>query len=483
MLPSMRIASCPTSFTTSREDYFVNAFALPGGHVFIGKGLLNLMDTEDELANILGHEIEHADLGHCAERVQIEGAVQKLPMGGLVQLPVEIFEAGYGKDQELEADREGAKLAEAAGYSAEGAISMFRKFQKLEDEVRQYRARGAQPRTVLTLPIELGNAVVLQTLEGYFRSHPPASERIAQMQRLIAAEHWPTEQPQKTLAVAYLLITDQARDYFQADQLDKALAAAKKALAMKPDYAPALLVVADVDFEKADFSGAAEMYGRALRLDPRQDEVALLYATALSASLPAKEALARYTDLADQLPKLRERAWFTEEQAGLKLMTGDTALAHALAPEYEKSDAAAAPILLGRLGWWYYRFGDITTAADLIGQAVEQRPQVAWLSAKLGWVLIAQKKYESAQKRLNGIERPEDGRMRAEIDMGLAVAAWSQGQTDLAISNFRWAVGERSAWLNPQWVTALYGPQVSAATQAIYAASEKQKKAQKAAKS
>jgi len=199
----------PYKFHYIPQDYFVNAFALPGGHVFIGKGLLNLMDTEDELANILGHEIEHADLGHCAERVQVEGAVRKLPLGNIAQLPIEMFEAGYSKDQELEADREGAKLAEAAGYSAEGAISMFRKFQKLKYEVHQYRARGPQQHTVLTLPIELGNVVVLPMLEGYFRSHPPESERVSQMERLIAVEHWQTNQRQKTLAVTYLLITDQ----------------------------------------------------------------------------------------------------------------------------------------------------------------------------------------------------------------------------------------------------------------------------------
>jgi predicted Zn-dependent protease len=197
----------PYKFHYMPQNYFVNAFALPGGHVFIGKGLLNLMETEDELANILGHEIEHVDLGHCAERVQIEGAVRKLPLGSIVQFPVEMFEAGYRKEQELEADREGAKLAEAAGYSAEGANSMFRKYRRLEEEAHQYRAQGPQ-RTVLTLPIELGNVVVLQTLEGYFRTHPPESERITQIERLMAAEHWPRDQRQKTLAVAYLLMTD-----------------------------------------------------------------------------------------------------------------------------------------------------------------------------------------------------------------------------------------------------------------------------------
>jgi predicted Zn-dependent protease len=45
---------------------FINAFALPGGHVFIGEGLLALMNTEDALAAVLGHELEHIDHYHCA---------------------------------------------------------------------------------------------------------------------------------------------------------------------------------------------------------------------------------------------------------------------------------------------------------------------------------------------------------------------------------------------------------------------------------
>ena len=298
------------------------------------------------------------------------------------------------------------------------------------------------------------------------------------MERFIAAEHWSTDQRQKTLAVAYLLITDQARSYFATDQLDKALNSAKKALATKSDYAPALLVVADVDFEKADFTGAAEMYGRALRVNPEQDQVTVLYAGSLSASLPTKDALARFAQAAEAAPELRERMWFVEEQAGLKLMTGDRAAASSLAKELQNSEAEAAPMMLARLGWWYYRFGDLITAADFIGDAVEQRPQVAWMSAKLGWVLIAQKKYESAQRRFYDVARPDEAHARAEIDMGIAVAAWQQGQPDVAIPNFRWAVGQRAAWLNPKWVTTLYGPQVSTANQAIQAESERQKKAQ-----
>jgi predicted Zn-dependent protease len=110
----------PYSFHYIPRLSFVNAFALPGGPVFIGGGLMALMDTEDELASVLGHEIEHIDHHHCAERVQIQAALQKVPLGELGALPVEVFVAGYSKNQELEADREGAKLAAAALLFAAG---------------------------------------------------------------------------------------------------------------------------------------------------------------------------------------------------------------------------------------------------------------------------------------------------------------------------------------------------------------------------
>src|SRR6266478_5626460 len=100
------------------SPYLINAFALPGGHVYVGGGLLSLMDSEDELAAVIGHEIEHIDHYHCADRAQQEQALRKIPLGGLVALPIEVFEAGYSKDQELEADREGTHLAAQAGYSA-----------------------------------------------------------------------------------------------------------------------------------------------------------------------------------------------------------------------------------------------------------------------------------------------------------------------------------------------------------------------------
>jgi predicted Zn-dependent protease len=159
---------------------FINAFALPGGHVFIGGGLIALMKSEDELADILGHEIEHIDLRHCAERIQLESSARKIPLGGLVVLPIEIFEAGYSKTQELEADKQGTALAVWAGYSPLGTLRMFEAFDRL------YQEHVAHSRT----PQEELSRMAIQTIEGYFRSHPPTQERIEQIRKMIADNHW-----------------------------------------------------------------------------------------------------------------------------------------------------------------------------------------------------------------------------------------------------------------------------------------------------
>ncbi len=166
---------------------FINAFALPGGHIFIGKGLLHLMKTEDELASVLGHEVEHVDLYHCNERVSVEARLRHLPLSGLVALPVELFQAGYSKEQELEADRDGTALAVMAGYSPQGAVHMFEAFDRL------YKRVESKPGS----PDEELSQVALGTFTGYFRSHPLPQERIQQIQSLIASKKWP--QPEEKI--------------------------------------------------------------------------------------------------------------------------------------------------------------------------------------------------------------------------------------------------------------------------------------------
>ena len=160
---------------------FINAFALPGGHIFIGQGLMALMDSEDELAGVLGHEVEHVDHYDCNERVAIEAQLRNLPLGELIGLPVVLFEAGYSKQQEMEADRDGTALAVMAGYSPQGTLRMFKTFERLD---REYVQKAESPQEELS-------QVAIQTIEGYFRSHPRPQEREHQIDSLIVSEKWP----------------------------------------------------------------------------------------------------------------------------------------------------------------------------------------------------------------------------------------------------------------------------------------------------
>ncbi|HEV3316599.1 MAG TPA: M48 family metallopeptidase [Candidatus Angelobacter sp.] len=169
---------------------FVNAFALPDGHIFIGKGFLLQMDTEDELANVLGHEVEHVDHYHCAEKIQVETRLRDLPLSELLQLPIELFQAGYGKEQELEADRDGTHLAVMAGYSPQGALRMFEAFERLD---RQYVQKAESPDEELS-------QVAIESIIGYFRSHPLPQERARQVRQMIVSEKWP-ERPERPLRI------------------------------------------------------------------------------------------------------------------------------------------------------------------------------------------------------------------------------------------------------------------------------------------
>jgi predicted Zn-dependent protease len=183
----------PYSFHYIPSLSFANAFALPGGHIFIGAGLIAMMDTEDQLAAVMGHEIAHADLYHCAERIQLEARLRKLNLGvvgALANLPLTIFQAGYSKTQELEADRVGTELAVRASYSPFGAVGLFEKFAALD--------RGESPRAGSPQAEVL--RVALGTLSGYFRSHPAPDERIAQLRRLIGEHNWEQLTNEKPLA-------------------------------------------------------------------------------------------------------------------------------------------------------------------------------------------------------------------------------------------------------------------------------------------
>jgi predicted Zn-dependent protease len=159
-------------YVVDREE--VNAFAVPGGHVFVTRGLLALADSEDELANVVGHEVGHVAARHYAARswrktggsllATLGGVAGSfLGLGELTSRPGRGLVEGHNRDQEREADELGQQMAARAGWSP---IAMSEFLRKLERDV--IIALGARPE------------------ESILDSHPATAERIAASQKRAA---------------------------------------------------------------------------------------------------------------------------------------------------------------------------------------------------------------------------------------------------------------------------------------------------------
>jgi len=158
------------------DDTTINAFALPGGHIYIYRGLLTHMNSESELAAVLGHEIGHVTARHAVQRyTQTQGyqmgmAVASIflpipqPMGQLSDLLAGAIIQGYGRKDELQADELSIKYIPKAGYDVRATTRILETLQRLED----IRVRETKDTT--------GKAP--EIYHGAFSSHPETKERI-----------------------------------------------------------------------------------------------------------------------------------------------------------------------------------------------------------------------------------------------------------------------------------------------------------------
>jgi len=450
----------PYKFHYIASPWLINAFAVPGGHVYVGGGLLSLMDSEDELAAVVGHEIEHVDHYHCAERVQQQEALRKIPLGELVGLPIEIFEAGYSKEQELEADREGTRLAVEAGFSANGAVRMFETFDRLYKETQ---AKAKTPQQELS-------QVALGTLAGYFRSHPPTPERIVQVQKMIASEGWPAR-PEHDLEVGYIFLTAKAESalndvaYAQAEQL------ANRSLRIRADQPAAIRVLARAQFAQAKFSESASAYGKLAGANPFDWELVASYAQALAAS-DWKSASSEFQQWASGVKAQKSRALEVED-AGLALLVGASEAARKLEEELNRkgyvidvtqTGEPLNPMWLGELGWWHYLAGDYQRAVELLSEAVQQRPQSPALRLRLAWAQAELRRYADALQTIQ--------QASVVAPMARAVVLWLSQEREQGLRDFEAALRSQPEWGNPAWVKALYSPTVAQSVRQMQAEQE-----------
>ena len=153
----------------------VNAFALPGGFVYVNRGLIESADRLDELTGTLGHEIGHVVERHSVKQMQkarkantgvaVVCTLTNICQSGLAQVAVQVggsaLFARYSRQDELQADSEAVVNVARAGYSPQGISDLFQVLIK----TREYR------------PTEV---------EGWFASHPLEETRIDKAKQLIA---------------------------------------------------------------------------------------------------------------------------------------------------------------------------------------------------------------------------------------------------------------------------------------------------------
>lgn len=155
----------------------INAFTTGGGYVYITRGIMNYLNSEAELAAVLGHEVGHITARHPV-RQQSKSALSNIgaaavgiftgsaDLAGLANYAGAALVSGYGRDQELEADRLGAEYLVKTGYSPEHMIDVVRLLKNQEMyELARAREEKRQPRVY----------------HGVFATHPDNDQRLSEV--------------------------------------------------------------------------------------------------------------------------------------------------------------------------------------------------------------------------------------------------------------------------------------------------------------
>jgi predicted Zn-dependent protease len=170
-------------FHLLRDPQTINAFALPGGQIFITVGLLNALQTEAQLAGVLGHEIGHVIHRHAAEHMASGQLGQTIAVAvgvaasdeygrgqgaaAVAQVVNGMLQLKYGREDEKEADREGLKYIVSAGYDPRAMLGVM-------EVLKKAAGAGRQPE--------------------FMASHPHPESRLEEIRRFIA-ENYPNGVP------------------------------------------------------------------------------------------------------------------------------------------------------------------------------------------------------------------------------------------------------------------------------------------------
>jgi len=165
---------------TVLDSEVINAFALPGGFIYISRGLMAYLGSEAELAGVLGHEIGHVTARHSVRQISGSrvadigfkvGAIfipelQSQTAEGLFNVMGRAISSGYGRDYELEADRLGAEYLKRSGYDPRAMLQVIAVLKNQEQfEKQRAKAEGREP----------------NSYHGVFATHPKNDQRLQEV--------------------------------------------------------------------------------------------------------------------------------------------------------------------------------------------------------------------------------------------------------------------------------------------------------------
>ena len=176
---SIRYGEVPFRFgVLDTED--VNAFAAPGGYIFVTRGALGLMETEADLAGVLAHEVAHVDQKHVLDEIRRSSVMQSVQeeaqlegpiLDQLAELGGSMLFTGLSREDEMESDSLGVLYATATGYEAAGLVRF------LEALVEAEQAEGEPS----------------EGMKEWLATHPSTAERLeklrAQLERMEIDPH------------------------------------------------------------------------------------------------------------------------------------------------------------------------------------------------------------------------------------------------------------------------------------------------------
>jgi predicted Zn-dependent protease len=149
---SEQVRNTPVSFGIL-DSPIINAMALPGGYIYVTRGMLANLNSDDQLATVIAHEIGHVAARHAARQAWQQQIGQGLLLGGAIlgqglglpaqnllslgSMAAQLIFLRYSREDELEADKLGVEYASAAGYDAVEVIPFFRTLERMQEKEGQ----------------------------------------------------------------------------------------------------------------------------------------------------------------------------------------------------------------------------------------------------------------------------------------------------------------------------------------------------------